>query len=363
VPARGWRPGHRVLRILVGASLVVVAGLGPTACGGHSPAPPGTTPAATPTPRDVVVAGTPHHGGRHQTLNCFSSPGACGFPDPAYGNVGVAPGTRLSRSGTLVITTPGTVINHLDVSGSIEVHANNVTIENTRVALADGGCGGTTPCGSSDIRIDAGVSGTRLRNLELTNMPGVTVQHAVYNYGSDTTTVATRLYVHSVTASGGGTDSMWWGPGTIRSSYAVAGLHISTDHIEDIYEFAGGVLEVDHDTLLNPVPQTATVFVDGKSGDPSKVTVTDSLLAGGGFTLYTAANGGRGQATITDNHFARCLTPAAEGTGGTWQCHDGPDSHGYFPKAGSFGATTSSAPDITWSGDVWDDNGEAVTAP
>lgn len=253
------------------------------------------------------------------------------------------------------------MINGLDISGSIEVAADNVTIENTRVTLSSGGCGRVRPCGSSDIRIDSGVSGTTLKNLELSNAPGVTVQHAVYNYGSATATLANGLYVHSVTTSGGGTDSMWWGPGTIRNSYALAGLHISSDHVEDIYEFAGGVLNVEHDTLLNPVPQTATVFVDGKSGEPSRLTITNSLLAGGGYTLYAAANGGSGAASITNNRFARCLGGAVEGIGGTWSCRSGPDSHGYFPRGGSFGATTSNPPKLTWSGNVWDDNGETVT--
>jgi hypothetical protein len=262
----------------------------------------------------------------------------------------------------MVITTPGTVVNGRDVAGNIEIKANNVTIENSRVSLNGGGCGATNPCGSSDIRIDSGVSGTTLKNVELTNAPGVTVQHAVYNYGSDSTTVADGLYVHSNTASKGGTDSMWWGPGAIKNSYAVAGLFISLDHIEDIYEFAGGMLDVEHDTLLNPVPQTATVFVDGKSGSPSNVTINDSMLAGGGYTLYAAANGGSGAATITDNHFARCLSPMSEGSGGTWNCQNGADSHGYYPKGGSFGSTTSNPPHLTWGGNVWDDNGQAVSS-
>jgi hypothetical protein len=155
---------------------------------------------------------------------------------------------------------------------------------------------------------------------------------------------------------------MWWGPGTIKDSYAMAGLYISNDHIEDIYEFAGEALDVDHDTLLNPVPQTATVFVDGKSGDASNVTINNSLLAGGGYTLYAAANGGTGRASITNNHFARCLTTAVQGSGGTWNCKSGADSHGYYPKDGSFGYATSNPPSLTWSGNVWDDNGQAVSS-
>jgi len=305
-----------------------------------------------------VVAGVVSGGGQ-QTLNCFSSPGGCGYPDPAYGNVGVPAGTMLSASGSLVVTTPGAVIQSVNVTGTVTIAADNVTVKNSRIALGGGGCGPTSPCGTYDITINAGVTGTSLQNLELTNAAGTTVQHAVYNHGSDTGTSATGLYQHSNTASGGGTDSLWWGPGTIKDSYAVAGLFISADHIEDIYQFAGQKLDVEHDTLLNPVPQTATVFVDGKGG-ASNVTINDNLLAGGGFTLYPAANSGSGTATITNNHFARCLSPEVQGSGGTWLCQGGADSHGYYPKGGSFGPVNSEPPQLTWSGNVWDDNGATV---
>ncbi|SDL83304.1 hypothetical protein, partial [Tessaracoccus oleiagri] len=55
-----------------------------------------------------------------------------GFPNAT--NTGVPAGTVLRRSGSIVVTTPGTVIDGLDVDGSIDVQANNVTIRNSRVS-------------------------------------------------------------------------------------------------------------------------------------------------------------------------------------------------------------------------------------
>ena len=66
---------------------------------------------------------------------CFASPGSCGYPDPAYGNVGVPRGTSLTKSGDRTVSRDGTVINGLDVSGSITVEASNVTIQNTKINL------------------------------------------------------------------------------------------------------------------------------------------------------------------------------------------------------------------------------------
>jgi hypothetical protein len=97
-----------------------------------------------------------------------------------------------------------------------------------------------------------------------------------------------------------------------------------------------------------------------RRADPSNVTINDSLLAGGGYSIYAAANGGSGSATITNNHFARCLSTALQGAGGTWNCKNGADSHGYYPRGGSFGSTTANPPHLTWSGNVWDDNGQMM---
>ena len=80
---------------------------------------------------------------------CFATPGACGYPDPAYGNVGVPAGKALRPSGSISVTTDGTVIDGRDVAGTIRVNARNVTIRNTRVTVTGAGCGPTSACGNS----------------------------------------------------------------------------------------------------------------------------------------------------------------------------------------------------------------------
>lgn len=60
-------------------------------------------------------------------------PSAVPSGPPGPSTTGVPAGTQLRRSGPLRITTPGTVIDGLDVSGSIVIAAPDVVIRNTRV--------------------------------------------------------------------------------------------------------------------------------------------------------------------------------------------------------------------------------------
>jgi hypothetical protein len=117
---------------------------------------------------------------------------------------------------------------------------------------------------------------------------------------------------------------------------------------------------------LNTQRQSATVFGDVRlgSGGPcdNNITITSSLLAGGGYMLYAcsaASDPGTSTLTVTNNRFARCATGAVSDGDGL-VCSGGQDSHGYWPQGGYFGLDSytycSPASDVTWSGNVWDDN-------
>ena len=337
---------------------------------------PTTTTPTTTTPTTTTPTTPP-------TGTCFQSPGACGYPDPADGTVGVPAGTQLTASGSLVVKTAGTVIKDLNVSGSIEVSANNVTIEDTKVTVGGGGCGYMNLCGNSDITIDSGVTGTQLVDDTLTNAAdGTTVQDAVYNYGGSATT-AEGLYVYSQTdpavttvdscegennVPGGGVAGSWWGAGTISDSYFTAGLYIACAHVDVIYYPAGSaaLLNVQHDTLLNPTEQTSEILADdsqGGSGNPNLV-VNGSFLAGGGYAIYGDGHGtGAGTNTITNNMFGRCITSQYEATDGSGAhlCTAGKDADGYFPNGGSYGIADDMTTTFTWTGNVWDNGGTAAS--
>jgi hypothetical protein len=265
-----------------------------------------TTPAVTPKPALAT--------------NCIARPSACGYPDPS--NTGVPAGTTLTPSGSINITKAGTVISGLDVRGTIVVSANNVTIRDTRVATAypDGGA----------ILIEPKISGTLIEDSTIHGQGSGAdaVAYAIQNagWGPNTSTVVRRVQMYDCT-------ECYNGPGTLEDSYANVSAVTAGAHYEDVYYGgAAGLLTIRHDTLLNPQPQTAVVFTKPDFGTVTNVTVTDSLLAGGGWTIY----GGGDTATnlkITNNRFSPI----------------------YHPKIGYFGIDTGfNWPKTVWTGNRWD---------
>ncbi len=307
---------------------------------------------ATPATRTwTVTTTTPPVEGSH----CFSSPHACGYPDPT--NTGVPAGTTLTPSGNINVTTAGTMIKNLDVTGSINIAANNVTVENTRVTLNGSGCGPTNTCGNYEIRINEGVTGTVIKDTELRTASGTTCEHDIRNTSGPGLKII-RVYMH-------GCDSNLYGGATMTDSYGIAKLAISSDHVENIY-FDDTSFTAIHDTLLNPISQTAVIFGNSNGGTDTtncrnQLTVKNSLLGGGGYSLYPCAhssNVGSSTLDVEGNHFGRCTTSEKYNpNGGEHTCSGGPDSNGYYPNSGAFGIATNYYKGTgVWKGNVWDDN-------
>jgi len=100
--------------------------------------------------------------------------------------------------------------------------------------------------------------------------------------------------------------------------------------------------------------------------------VSHSLLAGGGYLIYTCAHAtgvGSSRMTFTDNDIARCgqrptYQPA---TGGRTCGHidaAADNGRGYWPLGGYFGVSSSiycpPTPAQIWSRNFWDDTGRPV---
>jgi hypothetical protein len=289
------------------------------------------------------------------TTGCFSVPSRCGYPDPT--NTGVPAGTALAPSGSIVVTQPGTVISGVDVTGTIQIYADDVTVENSRVTQ-DSTCGPTNACGNYAIGIAPGLTGVKIAHVETLTATGLSCQQDIRNTGSEVTIEA--AYLH-------GCDGNVYaaGPTVLKDSYGLARIDISTDHIENVY-FNETSFTAIHDTLLNPVNQTAVIF--GNSGGgidvancSNQLTVQESLLAGGGYSLYPCAHSsqpGSSTLNVVGNHFARCLTaPIYEAAGGHHPCAGGFDANGFYPGSGSYGIASDYYPGTgVWRGNVWDDN-------
>jgi hypothetical protein len=288
------------------------------------------------------------------TGTCFTSPGSCGFPDPAYGNVGVPADTTLTSSGSINANTPGQVIDGKDITGSIEVNAN-VTIKNSRIT-GNSGCGGSA-CGNSLIHVNGPYTVT-VSNVELTSPTGVGVEHAIRNTLGGKV-LGDHLYQH------GDVDSLCLcGEGSVISdSYSKIHEAIPGDHLENIYVW-DNTFTATHNTFINLEGQTANIFMDGGHGN--HLTATRNLFAGGGWAMSVCPKDGCDQATavITDNMFTRCdHGNEVQGGGGTWVCQGGADDYGLFPRSGDYGFAASLPSQLTWTRNVWDDDGSPVGSP
>jgi hypothetical protein len=319
-----------------------------------------TTTTTTPTTSTTTTT-TPTTTTSSSGQTCFPSPGSCGYPDPAYGNVGVPAGTALTlNNGDLTVTTNGAVINALHVNGYILVQADNVTIENTLVTNTGtpGGFAIEEPNGYYGLTVkNSEISGNNIYMGGCDGCPNGSVDHVyMHNCGECV------QYANAVT-----------------NSYFYLDASSSVYHYEAYYG-SDSTVDFEHDTILNPHEQTADVFDDTGGGSgaacDNQVTINNSLLAGGGYEFYPCANSssaGTSKVTITNNRFARCTTTPTVTAGSGYICQGigdptgngdaitNPDKNGYFPGGGFFGLDAYIfCNQTTWTNNVWDDNGAAV---
>jgi hypothetical protein len=291
-----------------------------------------------------------------QQTHCFKAPAECGFP--SAGSAGVSKGVSLTPSGSIEVNEPGAVVKDLDVSGTIEIFADDVTVEDTRVTQ-NSTCGHHSgSCGNYAIGIAPSLKGIKIRNVETRSAPGQTCEQDIRNTGSQLTIEG--AYMHACDGN-----IFTTGPTLLKNSYGITKLEIDNDHIENVY-FEGTTFKATHNTLLNPIEQSAVIFGNAEGGGDTfectnRLTVLGNLLAGGGYTLYPCAHtasAGSSYMNVQGNHFARCTTKRGyKAEGGNHPCVGGFDEDGYYAESGSYGVVTDYYPSAgTWRGNVWDDN-------
>jgi PKD domain len=264
--------------------------------------------------------------------NCIKVPSACGYPDAT--NTGVPVGTTLtSRSEEISVHTAGTTIKDVALDGTISVEANNTTIEDSEITV-DGTetCGGS--CGGRGIWIKPGVTGTVIKNVSCHGgaLSGSNVtQYCVMS--NDSATTIERLHAYNCT-------ECLTGPMNLSNSFInESDAEIPSEHYEDIYYGGGaGPLIINHNTMLNQQGQTAVVFASVDFGDQTTLTITNNLMAGGGYMIYGGGSGSGGKVvgpvTISGNRFSR----------------------EFYPDGGYYGVDAYMNESVTtWSGNVWDE--------
>lgn len=228
----------------------------------------------------------------------------------------------LTPSGGMTITTPGTVVSGLHITGAVSINANNVTLTDDLIE--------NSATNSYAVYVKPGVSGALIEHSTIRgeNSGSNAIEYGILNGGSGT--VGNDLSLTNCT-------ECYAGPGTIENSFLNVSATIPGSHYEDTYYGGGnGPLTIQHDTMLNPQPQTACVYTYSDFGQVRGLTLSDNLMAGGGYTIY---GGGSTASTvsITGNRFSNL----------------------YYPNSGNFGLDAyMNWNSTTWSGNMWDQSGK-----
>jgi hypothetical protein len=262
-----------------------------------------------------------------------TAPGATATATTGYPDAHTT-GPRLSMrphsTGALSVRTDGTVISRWDITGSLDVYANNVTVIDSRIT-SDNWWG---------INLRSGFSGLRVLHTTITAVPGKGPDNGGVDYGvSNMGTSSVEVGWCDISVFG---NSLSMGQGYLHDNF----VHDITpfrnqggewQHTDPVISDGGntGQLIIRHNTLLNntPVDQGASgsvgLFAD--TGAVRNVTVDGNWLAGGAYALYAGGKGSSG-IKVTDNVF----------------------STQYHPNSGGYGAVT--AWDPGGAGNEWSNN-------
>lgn len=242
------------------------------------------------------------------------------FPDASC--TGVATGsTLIPYNGVLTVTHDNTILNNLDVAGSIIVAAHNVTIVNSKIHDA-------TP----SIQTNSG-GDVVVRNTEFYNADNAAI---LYNNWK-----AYNLNIHNMLG-----DGVKLGQNVDLEDSYIHDFSPANGAHSDGGQLQGGEsnVVVRHNNIDGLGGNSALFFAPdlGPNGT-GPITIDKNLLGGGGFTL-AIVDGNNGQYhqsgyTVTNNHFLRNATY-------------GP-LHINEPLANF---------DL-WSGNVWNDTGEIIPNP
>ncbi|MCJ9699539.1 Ig-like domain-containing protein [Bradyrhizobium sp. SHOUNA76] len=209
------------------------------------------------------------------------------WPDAT--NTGVPAGVTLTPSGDVIITQAGAVVSGLNITGSVYIRADNVTLENCKIT--SGGWAGVT--------IDSGVKGAVVQNCTIDGTgraPDGTGNQGIMGSG---TFIGNNIFnVENGIVPGSNS--------VIQGNY-IHDLHAGGSPHYDGIQIDGGLsnIQISGNSIINQWGWTSAVMIDNDFGPVSNVTVTNNLLTGGAYTVYADSNLGTASITgvsFTNNH-------------------------------------------------------------
>lgn len=235
---------------------------------------------------------------------------ACGYPSPNTAGVPAgtnlvnltssnAPANTLWSGGSLWVNGAAT-INGYNIAGSVVINTNSkVTITNSQIRWGGDGAviGGNNTAGfNPNLTVSySTVGGVYDGNGNCTNPSATDIRLFYGNVVMDHDKFDCSF--ESVNDDGGNSVKY-----TLTHSYVIADGYGPGAHMEALYLGGSINVEVDHNTILAPLQPSATIFNDSKCGLPTKLLVTNNLIAGG--IGNGAFAGGGPNATVTGNRFS-----------------------------------------------------------
>ncbi|GAA4210675.1 hypothetical protein GCM10022252_78760 [Streptosporangium oxazolinicum] len=236
------------------------------------------------------------------TAPTTSPPSATGFPDER--TTGVPDGVTLTPSGSLTVTRAGTVIDAMDITGTVTVKAANVTIKRSRVSAA--------ATALYPIRVTSG--NVLVEDTEISGGKSAAVCCGHYTLR--------RVDIHDVFEGPRVGDDT-----TIEQSYLHHLLRCPGCHIDAIQSTGGTDITIRGNNIqaYNPTlkdPMNAA-FQFGEENSPVRNCVVDgNLMNGGNYTVNGGGGGTTGaQCAFSNNRFQRDFRYGPAGnlhSGVTW---------------------------------------------
>ncbi|MCA1983043.1 hypothetical protein [Nocardioides nematodiphilus] len=197
---------------------------------------------------------------------------------------GVVPGTRLRSSGSVTVTTPGTVVKGLDINGTLTIAANNVTVKNTRV---------TSGSAYNIVKVDDSATGVTLDHVTVDGkgMNGTEGANGVYGPGTYNAVAVSGVENGFVPSSGA----------TITGSWVHNLASPGSPHYDGIQiDGARSNITVKNSTVdLTGLTQTSAVMVDNYFGPATNINITGNRLLGAGYTVYADGQFNSNPITVT----------------------------------------------------------------
>ena len=188
-------------------------------------------------------------------------------------------GVVLTPSAGLTVRQDGAVIDGLDVTGNIDIKANNVTVKRSRI----------TSNVWYPIRVYGGFTGFQLIDSEVSGVGSTAVLNCAVGVNGTGITL-TRVDIHDCADGvhpGGGS--------TIQDSYIhnlwlgtdASGVRVLLTHNDGIQLLGpGNNYTILHNRIETGHNQNAAVFVKADFGAISNVNIANNYLDGGSYTLF-----------------------------------------------------------------------------